>query len=275
MFLPNMSEFKYACPVCGQHIKCDSSQAGTQMECPTCFQKIIVPQAPAGQQSLILTGAKAANGRPPSTAPDSKPAAPPPSIGYSGAIVVFILLFLIAGAVAFVFQGTIFKRPGPLPHKKTVTGKRPQHPLIAPPANDTNWLLSLKGAAIPNSIAAGRINGQNFICQRAIFAKGALALRNGNLSVTVNFGGAGAEALAGKSLNVSTNAPRAARLVLRWKDDDRTMAEIFTNNYAMLLDFGKVTGKYLDGKIYLCTADEKKSYVAGAFKAEIRRPKQP
>ncbi len=41
-----MSEFKYACPVCGQHIKCDSSQSGTQMECPTCFQKIVVPQAP-------------------------------------------------------------------------------------------------------------------------------------------------------------------------------------------------------------------------------------
>ena len=42
-----MSEFKYACPVCGQHIKCDSSQAGSQMECPTCFQKITVPQAPS------------------------------------------------------------------------------------------------------------------------------------------------------------------------------------------------------------------------------------
>ncbi len=42
-----MSEFKYACPVCGQHIKCDSSQGGSVMECPTCFQKIIVPQAPA------------------------------------------------------------------------------------------------------------------------------------------------------------------------------------------------------------------------------------
>jgi len=41
-----MSEFKYACPVCGQHIKCDTTQAGTTMECPTCFQKIIVPQAP-------------------------------------------------------------------------------------------------------------------------------------------------------------------------------------------------------------------------------------
>jgi regulation of enolase protein 1 (concanavalin A-like superfamily)/DNA-directed RNA polymerase subunit RPC12/RpoP len=54
-----MSEFKYACPVCGQHIKCDSSQAGTVLECPTCFQKITVPQAPStDEQKFILTGTK-------------------------------------------------------------------------------------------------------------------------------------------------------------------------------------------------------------------------
>src|SRR5437016_3225117 len=59
MFLQSMSEFKYACPVCGQHIQCDSSQAGTQMECPTCFQKIIAPQAPARSDiKLMLTGIK-------------------------------------------------------------------------------------------------------------------------------------------------------------------------------------------------------------------------
>ena len=42
-----MSEFKFACPVCGQHITADSSTSGGQIECPTCFQKIVVPQAPA------------------------------------------------------------------------------------------------------------------------------------------------------------------------------------------------------------------------------------
>jgi DNA-directed RNA polymerase subunit RPC12/RpoP len=54
-----MSEFKYACPICGQHIRCDSSQAGSVMECPTCFQKITVPQAPAaGDQKFIITGSQ-------------------------------------------------------------------------------------------------------------------------------------------------------------------------------------------------------------------------
>src|ERR1039457_7177845 len=54
-----MSEFKYACPVCGQHIQCDSTQSGTVMECPTCFQKITAPQAPkTDDPKFIITGTK-------------------------------------------------------------------------------------------------------------------------------------------------------------------------------------------------------------------------
>jgi len=53
-----MSEFKFTCPVCGQRMICDSSQAKTVMECPTCFQKIIAPQAPAPGSKFILTGTK-------------------------------------------------------------------------------------------------------------------------------------------------------------------------------------------------------------------------
>ena len=54
-----MNEFKFVCPVCGQHIKCDSLQGGSTIECPTCFQKIIAPQAPAvDDMKFILTGTK-------------------------------------------------------------------------------------------------------------------------------------------------------------------------------------------------------------------------
>ncbi len=57
--LYRMSEFKFACPVCGQHMACDSSQAGSVMECPTCFQKITAPQATVSDEhKFILTGSK-------------------------------------------------------------------------------------------------------------------------------------------------------------------------------------------------------------------------
>ena len=51
----SMSEFKFACPVCGQHITADSANSGGQLECPTCFRKIVVPQAPeAADPKFIL-----------------------------------------------------------------------------------------------------------------------------------------------------------------------------------------------------------------------------
>ena len=73
-----MSEYKYACPVCGQHMRCDSSQAGTVMECPTCFQKITAPQAPAAgdDQKFVLTGTKVGE-RPLPKAVESRPGVVP------------------------------------------------------------------------------------------------------------------------------------------------------------------------------------------------------
>jgi len=37
---------------------CDVSHGGQVMECPTCFQKIAAPQAPAADGKFILTGTK-------------------------------------------------------------------------------------------------------------------------------------------------------------------------------------------------------------------------
>lgn len=269
-----MSEFKYACPVCGQHIKCDSSQAGTQMQCPTCFQKIIVPQAPAEEQKLILTGAKVGE-RPPIKTPEAIPYVSTPAKSISGVVAVLIIFAGIAAAVAFVYRGTIFKSPSSPPPiaQNTQTNSVPEKKQTippAPPASDSNWTLDLTNATIPASDAAGRLNGFNFICKHATFSNGSLTLRDGDIYYVINFNGAKPEALAGKTFDVTTNHNIVARVILRWKVGPQAMRESFTNDYAMLLNFGDVTNKTISGSIYLCTKDIKKSYVAGAFKAEIR-----
>ncbi|HEY1718269.1 MAG TPA: hypothetical protein VGH42_08250 [Verrucomicrobiae bacterium] len=41
-----MAEFKFSCPQCNQRIQCDTGYAGAQINCPSCQQAIIVPQAP-------------------------------------------------------------------------------------------------------------------------------------------------------------------------------------------------------------------------------------
>jgi DNA-directed RNA polymerase subunit RPC12/RpoP len=110
-----MSEFKYACPVCGQHIKCDSSQAGTTMECPTCFQKIVVPQAPASDNpKFILHGKKVGAERPvPTVVANAKPLPPPvPEKSFRTPAILVAVLVLLAAVLAIMFHGKFFKSTG-------------------------------------------------------------------------------------------------------------------------------------------------------------------
>ena len=103
-----MSEFKFACPVCGQHMMCDSSQAGTVMDCPTCFQKITAPQAPASEnQKFILAGTQVTEKR---ATPQgmATTALKRDSDNNTLWTVIFIAAVVLAGAGAFAFRGKLF-----------------------------------------------------------------------------------------------------------------------------------------------------------------------
>jgi hypothetical protein len=41
-----MSEFKFACEHCGQHLQCDEQLSGRQIQCPKCQHLIRIPPAP-------------------------------------------------------------------------------------------------------------------------------------------------------------------------------------------------------------------------------------
>jgi hypothetical protein len=41
-----MSEFKFNCPHCNQHLKCDESASGRQIQCPNCDHLIRIPPVP-------------------------------------------------------------------------------------------------------------------------------------------------------------------------------------------------------------------------------------
>jgi hypothetical protein len=47
-----MAEFKFSCPQCAQHILCDTSYAGMQIDCPICKQAIVVPQPPRAASAV-------------------------------------------------------------------------------------------------------------------------------------------------------------------------------------------------------------------------------
>lgn len=270
-------------------MKCDSTQSGSVSECPTCFQKIVVPQAPASDDpKFILTGAKFTEKKISSTLANAAAASAQtaPEKPFPLIVVIVLAVVLAAGAAVFVFRGSLFKSEKPVPPKHVAAGTnaapapKPK-PVVAPPANDTNWLLTLDDAVIPGATAAGRIHGQDFIIERANFQNGLLTLRAGTkgpfeFGVQINFNGATPESLAGKNLNILADTNKSALVTLRWKDDAGAVKKTgYDINYAMRLEFGALAKGRLPGKIYLCTPDAEKSYVMGTFNAAVTKPKPP
>ncbi len=41
-----MSEFKFSCPHCEQHLQCEEQHSGRQIQCPKCNHLIVVPSVP-------------------------------------------------------------------------------------------------------------------------------------------------------------------------------------------------------------------------------------
>ncbi len=277
-----MSEFKYACPVCGQRIQCDSAHSGSVMECPTCFQKITAPRAPAtADQKLILSSKKV--DAPPVTPVPSSRETPlrPPRPGFPIAVLALLVLLVFAGGLVFLLRQRLEPKPNPAP---VPVAARPTNSVPAPdaaqatPPGDTRWMLDLASASFPDAKAAGRIHGQDFQAERAVLSSGTLTLRQGAkgpvaFGLVINFSGVQAEVLAGKTINITSNAPLAARVTLHWQEGEQTLKDTFDTAYALRLQFADLVNNRISGSIYFCAPDEAKSYVAGTFVAEVRRPK--
>jgi len=282
-----MSEFKFACPVCGQHITADSSTSGGQIECPTCFRKIVVPHAPASQDTkLILSAAQVGKPRPSSAEAVSQlgslQTAPPRSS--LPAVLALLVLLCAVGAALFVFRDRIFRfARAPAP---AGTNALPQPAAIAlnttyPVPTNIAWTLDLTNVAFPAAVAAGSIHGIGFLCEKAILRGGLLSLSQGktwpwDLSLALNLFARQGEELSGKTVRIPSDRPRAPHVVLRWKDaQQQPVTETISGGYALNLVFGEATNGRIQGKIFICLPDSSRSFVAGSFDAEIRKPAPP
>ena len=285
-----MSEFKFACPVCGQHITADSGASGGKLECPTCFRKIVVPQAPASADSkFILSASQADKPRP----PQSNPGAPEvlqlqPKPVPIGIFLAVAALVCGAGAAAYVFRDKLFK---PAPRQSQVVTNQPAKEVKAPPPppafhpvpTNINWTLNLTNTAIPEAGAVGGIHGKGFVCERATLQGGTLTLRQGrsgptDFGIVIRLFAQQGEELSGKAVEVTADRiPPLPRVTLRWRDEGQPKAstEDIREGYAMKLVFGPAANERIPARIYICLPDEAKSFVAGTFEAEIRKPNPP
>lgn len=280
-----MSAFKFACPVCGQHITCDSSGSGTQMACPTCFRKLVVPQAPASEsQNFVLTAAEVPS-RPTTTATgkvaESSAPAHPNNRSFAAIVGGVVLLAVLAGAGVLLVK-KLKGRGAPETQKQSDTKAATNNPAPPPPATTaTNWTLNLATATIPAAPVQGSIHGVEFNLDRAVIQGGKLDLRQGpkwppDVGLTIHLFANNSTDLAGKTVVLESSRTNAPRVILRWKDEQgQAVTKDFRSGYAARVEFGPVTNNRLAGRIYLAAPDEFQSYVAGMFDAEIRKPSPP
>ena len=276
-----MSEFKFACPVCGQHITADSKTSGLQLDCPTCYQKIIVPQAPASDASgLILSASQVGKPRPVPT--DTSETVPLPPRRMSFVSYAFWMLLITAAAASFfLFRGRIInlvrshsESESKAKLKKTVTNSYPI-------PTKFGWTMNLNSMVIPEKRASGGIRGVGFLCEHATLQGGNLTLRQGkaspDLGITIYLFAREGEELSGKTVQVGPDRlPPIPKIVLRWKDEqDQTRKQDFTSGYALKMIFGQPMDARMPGKLFLAFPDEAKSFVAGTFEAEIRKAPPP
>lgn len=261
-----MSEFKFACPVCGQHMAADSASTGMQIECPTCFQAIIVPRAPNSQSKYLLSATQAIKPQPSKPFPPQPIPVPARARNRRVPVLAVILGTLGISALAFFLLSGEF-----------VWNTRQN----AEPANGGNglWNLDLSGAKIPERPARGRMRGEPFVCDHASFQRGMLALRSGTGSnsvvLTISFFLRDAGRPNERSLDIATNQPGSPRVTLHWIENGLPMTQTFMGGYAMKLDLGNPGSGSLPFGIYLCLPDARHSLVAGRFNADIRNPPPP
>lgn len=282
-----MSEFKFACPVCGQHITADSSTSGSAITCPTCFQKIVVPQAPASADpKFIVTATQVGKPRPtPTDLGSTEPVRVSTSRSSLIATGALIVLLGALGVGLWKFRARLFGTSQKNIDSKEMARKDPP-PRVYPIPTNIVWTMELAKAGFPEDPAAGSVHGMGFFCERATLQGGNLTLRQGrkgppDLGISVEFHVHQGEELSGKTVEIPPDREppaggRLPRVTLRWKDEaQKAVNEKIDSGYGLKVAFGTAANGRMPGKIYIALPDDTKSVVAGTFYAEIRKPPQP
>jgi len=281
-----MSDFKFACPVCGQHITADSSSSGTRLECPTCFRKIVVPQAPTtGESKFILSAAQADKPRPNAGTDTGLGLQTEAAHRPLPMVVVAVVALCLAGAGVWFWhirsQRAAARRAAAAAAAAAAAKRSPAPRTVYPIPTNIVWTLELSNAVIPEANAAGSIHGNGFSCERSTLQGGNLGLRQGatwppDLGLNIHLVAQQGEELSGKTIVIPPDRPKVPRVMLRWKDDqNQPRTEDFHSGYALRLVFGQAANGRMPGQLFLGLPDESKSVVAGSFNAEIRRPPPP
>jgi len=194
---------------------------------------------------------------------------------------ILLAVVCIGSFLAILYREKIFKSGAGVRRASNDSSGKSLKSAYPVPTNIL-WTLELTNAKVPETLAVGRIRGSGFLCERATLQGGTLTLRQGktwppDLGISVNFFAQQGEDLTGKTIEVGPDRPPPLpKVVLRWKNEqDKALTENLTQGYALKIVFGNPLEGRMPGRIYICLPDDLKSFVAGTFDAEIRKPPAP
>lgn len=265
-----MKEFKFACPVCGQHMAATPDQTGAHVQCPSCFRELVVPPPPAGEnQTFIIT---ASEYRRPAAPESPEQLASTPTPQHPKNRVTLASLIGAAAVAVAVAIGLLLTRARHEGHQPGSIGRGMPG---TNPRGQPVWTFDTNAMRIPGSPAAGMLLGRTFTCERAVFQGGTLNLRQGRdwppeLGLTIELAGKTPEQLAGQRFCWTEVSEDRPRLILRWKENGQSMRKVVAVPFVLLLEFDQFRSNRLAGGLYCCIADDNKSVVAGRFDAQIR-----
>lgn len=269
--------FKFACPICGQHIQAEARSAGGTLECPTCFKPLNIPHPGSLQPSALILKTTVADTSQPRWGARLNGNSAPESGERKAAVSMAagIGLVLLLAAVVLLVKGG-----GGLPtHGRESTSDK-----SGQPSGETRdmWTLDLQGRSIPEQPVRGRLNGWGFEMNRAVWRGTMLILRSVGGTPTGLEVAITVPIVRGHRFQPATfeavpwGDPFPAPVQIRWRDEKGVLQSIpFTHGYAIRLEFTAVSADGVAGRVYLCLPDEKRSWAAGTFEAVVRRQNWP
>lgn len=262
--MPPASQFKFACPVCGQHLQATAAEAGHQTECPSCFKKLIVPQAPTEAGGKLLISAALADTRRVPANADQSPSSTTETlshpetgkpVGRSVVVVGIALIVLSAFVVGLFWIGA-------------GRGRGNGHELDL-------WTDRPEALRLVQAPAIGRLNGWSFEPTHAIWRDTGLTLKQegghpDSLAMVVTFPLRGGELVPGKTFRVDPSTPPLdTPIVMTWEDElGTTHAQSIPSGYVLWVEFDAVSTDRVAGRLHICLPDPAQSWVAGSFDAE-------
>lgn len=281
-----MNEYKFICPVCGQHIKCDAAQVGQVIDCPTCVQKIIAPRVPENPNSQLLLKGSRVGDRPPTTIVNVGPhPAGDRSKVFTAVLLIVLVLVGFGAAVIVGFRWASSRAVTPPTVVAAPANPMNQAPPVEPatasqslPVPGQYWTLDLNSVLTPEMAAAGNIRGNPFVATRMVLDDTRLTLRTADYppqaGITIFLAGNVSRDVVGRTFNFKPQSVNAPWVNLRYKDAQGTPVEEMQKfgGYALRLELGPIIQGQVSGNIYLCTGDAAKSYVVGNFIAEVLKP---